>query len=78
MAALCLAYCVLRHSRLHRGMSNARITNATRNLTMRLPLDVVNHAEELAAGGSLKPVIVAALRKAWELPEPDKRSDKAA
>lgn len=59
-------------------MSNARITNTTRNLTMRLPLDVVNHAERLANGGSLKPVIVAALRQAWNLPERSGEDQSAA
>lgn len=58
-----------------RRMSNTRITPNTRNLTMRLPLDVVAHAEKLARGGSLKPVIVAGLRKVWNLPEPVRRKE---
>lgn len=57
---------------------NPRITNTTRNLTMRYPVDLVEHAAKLAREGSLKPVFVAALRQAWNLPEPAKRSDKAA
>jgi hypothetical protein len=50
-------------------MSNARITSNTRNLTMRLPLDIVDRALKLAKGRSLTQVIVEALRDRWELPE---------
>lgn len=35
---------------------------------MRLPLDLYNKAREKASGGSLKPVIEAGLREAWDMP----------
>lgn len=54
-------------------MSNKAVTSRTRQLAIRLPLDV---ADEVAARQRGSPwttrgaIIVAALRQVWRLPEP--------
>lgn len=50
-------------------MSNAQVTRNTRNLTMRLPIDIIEHAKIIAPGKPLKQTIVSVLRLAWDLPE---------
>lgn len=57
-------------------MSNAQITRNTKNMTMRLPLDLIAHAKKIAPQVPLKQTIVTTLRVAWGVPEKARENDQ--